>query len=105
MNYTPSSSLIPCGLPTIQEMYKKYKLKPQVKWATFGRPPILKTNAFISMVEEFEIDKSRAVSKNDLKSILKNAKEKKRKAMIIPYSLLNLHVEDHSQTILACSHS
>ena len=67
-------SLIPCSLPTIYRILKKFETNPKIEWPVKGRPPVLSNRNFIDTIHTFEKDESRAVSKEDINEILKNAK-------------------------------
>ena len=71
---TPSP-LIPCKRSQIFCILKKCKADPDVTWPKMGRPSILCNTSFQKNVEKFESDENRAVSRTDMGSLLKIAKE------------------------------
>ena len=77
-NTSPSTTpepLIPCGRSAMFRVLKKYRENNNVDWAVRGQPPILPTSTFVTSIHNFEKDEGRAVSKPDLKNLLKSAKE------------------------------
>ena len=69
-----NGALIPCSVSSMFRIFNAYKKNPKIEWPVKGRPPILSTSAFISAVDNFELDQNRAVGKADMNLILKNAK-------------------------------
>ena len=66
---------IPSGRSTMFRVLKTYRNDPDVEWPKKGRPPILSNSSFLSSIKKIEKDENRAVSTNDMKNILKGAKE------------------------------
>ena len=66
--------LIPFDRSAMFRMLAKYKKDPNVEWKMRGVKPILDNNQFLEKVNLFEKDVCRAVGRNDIKMILKEAK-------------------------------
>ena len=73
---TEVTPLIPCGRSSMFCILTKFWLDPNVRWPSIGQPPILSNDKFLASIHDFERDKGRAVGKEDLNSILKDAKVK-----------------------------
>ena len=79
LNYTvshggPVTPLLPFDRSAMFRIYAKYKKDPDVEWIKRGVKPILTNNQFLEKVHLFEKDIGRAVGKDDIKGILKDAK-------------------------------
>ena len=56
-------------------LLENYKSNPNADWAVKGAPPILVNSSFTQTINLFEKDEGRAVSKSDMKNLLKSAKQ------------------------------
>ena len=68
------SPIIPCTRSAMFRMFAKYRKDPDVKWKMRGNKLILYDNRFVQTIHKFEKDEDRAVGKDDVKSLLKDAK-------------------------------
>ena len=82
LKYTVSTSisdkvtaLIPVGRSSMFYLLKKFKSNSNVDWAVKGTPPILPNTHFTQTISHFEKDEGRAVSNDDMKTLLKSAKQ------------------------------
>ena len=73
INHQPTS-LIPATRSVMYRVYNNFKDSGEASWPSMGRIPIFDNNSFLSLVNSFEKDKGRAISKKDLTKLLKKSK-------------------------------
>ena len=56
-------------------LLENFKTNPNVDWAVKGAPPILPNIPFTQTISHFEKDEGRSVSNDDMKTLLKSAKQ------------------------------
>ena len=67
--------LIPCGRSAMFRHLDRYQKGKDVMWSLRGKRPILPNATLLNTINIFEKDEGRAVGKDDLRKILKNAKQ------------------------------